>query len=925
MARLGRRQPFRPHLSRALPSGTITISITAEGASKWLVPAGVTSVVVEAWGFGGTGDDTNPTLRGGGGGSYAKSTITVTPGSLVDYNVGSFQGGDYSWFVSDPTFDPSSPCYAYGGFQGSSGGFGGNDCFGDVTALGGDGGSAGTTGGGGGGAAGSVLGNGAAGSNGSGSTGGAGGIGAGGAGSGGAGGNNGLAGVNGVIPGGGGGSPGSGYGGEPSSGGSGKLVLTYSLTIAGISFDASSNSGYQAASSSYSWSHTCSGANRYLVVGVSMLSISQTVSSVTYNSVGLSLLGSRSSITGACRVELWGLVAPVTGSNTVAVTLSGSIASAAGAVSFTGVNQTSSTESFNSAQATNGVSAADATVDVTTVADGDWCVDALATDDTAVTVGAGQTQRMNVTGVGGSGAMSTEGPKSPAGAVTMSWTSVGALATWAIGSIGLRSTLASSSQTASPGVGIVTVSGITPASSATGSVISTPGNAAVALSGIAPASSGTGTGTSTPGASTITLSGVAPASSGTGVGASIPGVATTTLTGAAPSSSGTGTATTAPGISVVTLTGVAPSSSGTGVADTLPSTSTVSLSGVSVSASATGSVTSTPDVATVTLTGLPPPPSGAGTAATTPDAATAALTGSAPSAVGSGSATSLPGFSSVTTTGMSPDVTGVGAVASSPGTGAIAISGSSPSSSGTSVAASTPGVGSVTTMGEAPTSTATGIVTVSPASSQVTLTISAPSASPSGSVTSTPEFGSVTLSGASPSTLGSGTGAVSITSAGLVAVSGASILVTVLARPRILAIDGSLDLILSVVGSVDLELSVAGSLDLLVLIAGGSDVAEIVDLEIYRGEEPTLSITAGGDDLTGQTVVWELLRHDGDDTPLVQKIEVVTAMPHLVPLVFDDTDRHGDFVHACYRASPSPKGMIASGAFKIRDPRAREL
>lgn len=222
--------------------------------------------------------------------------------------------------------------------------------------------------------------------------------------------------------------------------GSSKLTLedaSGSLILENIAFDAASNSGYQAASSSYSWSHICTGSDRYLLVGISMLSLAQTVSSITYNGVNLTLLGSKNSISGACRVELWGLAAPATGSNTIAVTLSGSIASAGCASSFTGVHQTSPTEAFNSAQATN-VGASDATVDVTSIADNDFAIDIIATDDGAITVGSGQTQAGNVTGAGGSGAMSYEGPKTPAGAITMSWTDVGALATWAIASIALR-------------------------------------------------------------------------------------------------------------------------------------------------------------------------------------------------------------------------------------------------------------------------------------------------------------------------------------------------------------------------------------------------------------------------------------------------------------------------------------------------------
>lgn len=207
--------------------------------------------------------------------------------------------------------------------------------------------------------------------------------------------------------------------------------------VSDITFDYASNSGYQAAASSYSWSHVTAWQNRYLTVGVGMLSLAQTVTGITYAGAAMSFLGAKNSVSGAARIELWGLANPSLGSNTIAVTLSGSIASAAGAVSFCGVNQTSSTESFNSAQATN-VGAADATVNVTTVANYDWIIDVVATSDTAITVGSGQTSQVNVTGAGGSAAMATFPNENPAGTVAMYWTNVGALATWSIGAIGIR-------------------------------------------------------------------------------------------------------------------------------------------------------------------------------------------------------------------------------------------------------------------------------------------------------------------------------------------------------------------------------------------------------------------------------------------------------------------------------------------------------
>ena len=201
-----------------------------------------------------------------------------------------------------------------------------------------------------------------------------------------------------------------------------------------IAFDATSNSGYQT-TTPYSWSHTCTGSSRVLIVGVSMLSVAgSSVTGITYNGVALTKIRSDISAVGAVRTELWRLVNPASGSNTVEVTLSATLDSIAAAVSLTGVNQTNPTGSHNGASATN-VGAADATVSVSTTADGSWLIDAVATTDTAITVGAGQTQRSNVSGTLGSGGTSTEGPKTPTGSVTMSWTDVGAAATWTVSAV----------------------------------------------------------------------------------------------------------------------------------------------------------------------------------------------------------------------------------------------------------------------------------------------------------------------------------------------------------------------------------------------------------------------------------------------------------------------------------------------------------
>ena len=210
------------------------------------------------------------------------------------------------------------------------------------------------------------------------------------------------------------------------------LLPSAAALLSGIKFDTTSNGGFVVADDAYTWSHTCSGSDRYLVIGIVTLA-GQTVSSLTYNGVALSLIRG---VTNTVRVELWGLVNPAIGTNTISLTLSGVATSIGIASSFTGVHQTSPVEGDNSA---TGTGTADATVDITSVANNDWAVDIVGISvDTTIIVGAGQTQRANVSGAGGAGGMSTEGPKTPAGAITMSWTDMGNLNPWAIAGVALR-------------------------------------------------------------------------------------------------------------------------------------------------------------------------------------------------------------------------------------------------------------------------------------------------------------------------------------------------------------------------------------------------------------------------------------------------------------------------------------------------------
>lgn len=196
-----------------------------------------------------------------------------------------------------------------------------------------------------------------------------------------------------------------------------------------ILFDAASSSGYQTGVSSYSWSHTCNGANRILVVEVSMLGGSS-VTSITYNSVALTL--KRTDTAGPDRSEIWYLVAPAIGVNTIAVAVSGSVTSVGNAASYVNVDQVTPIVADHGTTSTS-TTASDS---VTTIDVGDWVVGSLATIST--TAIASERERARGAGALGIGAISDTGPIAVPASTSITWTALGIGSTWAVGTIALR-------------------------------------------------------------------------------------------------------------------------------------------------------------------------------------------------------------------------------------------------------------------------------------------------------------------------------------------------------------------------------------------------------------------------------------------------------------------------------------------------------
>jgi len=197
------------------------------------------------------------------------------------------------------------------------------------------------------------------------------------------------------------------------------MALAYDATSS-FTFD---NTSYN----SIDWSHTCTGSNRLLFVGVGVVGDTGKVSGITYNSVALTKIWEK--VQGGTKNSSgWLLVAPATGSNTVEVTFASSTSTWAGgqgacAVSFNGALQSTT----QNTPVTAGNYSGTATVTAST-ATGEIVVDCVKTGS-SVTIGADQTFRETFGNFGCSTQAGSDGG-------VMSWT----LSTqnWAIGAVSIK-------------------------------------------------------------------------------------------------------------------------------------------------------------------------------------------------------------------------------------------------------------------------------------------------------------------------------------------------------------------------------------------------------------------------------------------------------------------------------------------------------
>ncbi|HEY9413617.1 MAG TPA: hypothetical protein VIQ30_02555 [Pseudonocardia sp.] len=198
--------------------------------------------------------------------------------------------------------------------------------------------------------------------------------------------------------------------------------------MAAAVFDAvgpSSAGATQSSGTSLTWSHTCTGTNLLLVVGVAIgAGTDSMTTSVTYNGVAMtSAIKVHAGNSTSGYIQFFYLLNPATGAHTVAVTLTAAATISAGSVSYTGVDQTTPFGTF--ASAFSGSTGTAVSVAVPSTTSGNPVIDAMAQGSGSnATVGGGQTLRWqratNGASRGGCGAQSTE--TSAGGTTTMSYT-----------------------------------------------------------------------------------------------------------------------------------------------------------------------------------------------------------------------------------------------------------------------------------------------------------------------------------------------------------------------------------------------------------------------------------------------------------------------------------------------------------------------
>ncbi len=191
--------------------------------------------------------------------------------------------------------------------------------------------------------------------------------------------------------------------------------------IDSIAFDAAS-AVTTASGTSHNLSHTTTGTNRLLVVGIFVANSGDILTSVTYNGVSLTIPAAAKRINypaNECEYLIY-LINPATGTNTLTVNFSVAAVCRIHAVSYTGCNQTTQFEQITTNTAATSTSI---TGSLTTLRDFSWVVMMARNNGANYSAGALTTLRGTAET---SNVFDSGGPVTPAGARTLTATSVAA-------------------------------------------------------------------------------------------------------------------------------------------------------------------------------------------------------------------------------------------------------------------------------------------------------------------------------------------------------------------------------------------------------------------------------------------------------------------------------------------------------------------
>lgn len=234
-----------------------------------------------------------------------------------------------------------------------------------------------------------------------------------------------------------------------------------------LAFDAAS-SQVGALVSSLTWSHTCTGSELALLVGVGFSPdgcAAYSISGVTYDSVPMTSIGSVGDPSGDCMsVQQWKLSAPSSGAHNVVVTFTGNVYAVAGAASFTGASQDTGTLTGTQATASDMTATTSSiTVNVTSAA-GEIVFDTAMAggDGGALTVNGSQDQRfLRGQSHGDAAGIPNIGGSTEAGAasVTMSWV-ISGNDVWLTAGVAVKGP--ADSPNLHPGEGVLVIAGAAP-------------------------------------------------------------------------------------------------------------------------------------------------------------------------------------------------------------------------------------------------------------------------------------------------------------------------------------------------------------------------------------------------------------------------------------------------------------------------------